>query len=172
MERNAYPRDVSDDEWAFVVPSSARMIEDAPQRNYPLRAICNGVRWIAPAGAPWRMMPHDLPPWEALDQQPRRWRRALLCEAMVPALRVVLRLAEGRTGQPSTAILNSHTLQPPPQSGPKMYKVELDGLTFRVHHMGAPRSISFARLMRDLTSSYSTGSAQGGQGGRVWGFNS
>jgi len=24
------------------------------------------VRWIARAGAPWRMLPNDRPPWEAV----------------------------------------------------------------------------------------------------------
>jgi transposase len=38
------------------------MTEDAPQRTYSLRDVFNGVRWIARAGTPWRMMPNDLPP--------------------------------------------------------------------------------------------------------------
>jgi transposase len=119
MERNAYPSDVSDDEWAFVAPYLTLMTEDAPQRNHPLRDIFNGLRWIARAGAPWRMMPNDLPPWEAVYQQTRRWVRADVFEAMVHDLRVVLRLAEGRTGQPSAAILDSRTLQSTPESGPR-----------------------------------------------------
>jgi transposase len=119
MERKAYPSDVNDDEWAFVAPYLTLMTEDAPQRNHPLRDIFNGLRWIARAGAPWRMMPNDLPPWEAVYQQTRRWVRADVFEAMVHDLRVVLRLAEGRTGQPSAAILDSRTLQSTPESGPR-----------------------------------------------------
>ena len=38
---------------------------------------------------------------------------------MVHDLRVVLRLAEGRTEQPSAAILDSRTLQSTPESGPR-----------------------------------------------------
>jgi transposase len=90
---------------------------DAPQRNHPLREIFNGLRWIARADAPWRMMPNDLPPWEAVYQQTRRWLRADVFEAMGHALRVVLRLAEGRTGQPAAAILDSRTLHSTPESG-------------------------------------------------------
>jgi transposase len=119
MERKAYPSDVNDDEWAVVAPDLTLMTEDAPQRNHPLREIFNGLRWIARAGAPWRMMPNDLPLWEAVYQQTRRWLRADVCEAMVPDLCVVLRLAEGRTGQPSAAILDSRTLQSTPESGPR-----------------------------------------------------
>ena len=66
MERKAYPSDVSDDEWAFIGPYLTLMTEDAPQRTHPLREAFNGVRWIARAGAPWRMLPNGRPPWEAV----------------------------------------------------------------------------------------------------------
>ena len=59
MKRKAYPSDVSDEEWALVAPYLTLMTEDAPQRTYPLREVFNGLRWIARAGAPWRMMAHD-----------------------------------------------------------------------------------------------------------------
>ena len=62
--RTPYPTDVSDDEWAFVAPYLTLLPEDAGQRTYSLREVFNGLRWIARAGAPWRMMPNDLPPWQ------------------------------------------------------------------------------------------------------------
>jgi len=66
MQRKAYPRDVSDEEWALLVPYLTLMNEDAPQRDYPLREVFNGLRWLVRAGASWRMMPHDLPPWSVI----------------------------------------------------------------------------------------------------------
>ena len=60
MDRKAYPSDVSDEEWALVAPYLTLMTEDAPQRDYPLREVLNGLRWIVRTGAPWRWMPHDL----------------------------------------------------------------------------------------------------------------
>jgi transposase len=66
--RGPYPSDVSDEEWAFVAPYLALMAADAPQRAYPLREVCNALRWIVRAGAAWRMLPNDLPPWEAVYQ--------------------------------------------------------------------------------------------------------
>jgi transposase len=119
MERKPYPSDVSDDEWAFVAPYLTLMTEDAPQRTYSLREVFNGVRWLARAGAPWRMMPNDLPPWEATYQQTQRWMAAGVFEAIVHDLRMILRLAEGRTPHPSAAILDSRTLQSTPESGPR-----------------------------------------------------
>jgi transposase len=117
MERKPYPSDVSDDEWAFVAPYLTLMNEEAPQREYPLREVFNGLRWIIRAGAPWRMLPNDLPPWEAVYQQTQRWLKAGVFEAMVNDLRQLLRVAAGRKEQPTGAILDSRTLQSSPESG-------------------------------------------------------
>ncbi len=76
MNRKAYPSDVSDDEWAFVAPYLILMAEAAPQREYELREVFNGVRWMVRAGASWRMMPNDLPPWHVVYDQAQRWLKA------------------------------------------------------------------------------------------------
>jgi transposase len=117
MSRKAYPSDVSDEEWALIAPYLTLMTEEAPQREHSLRAVFNGLRWIVRAGAAWRMMPHDLPPWEAVYQQTQRWLKAGVFEAIVHDLRAVLRVAQGRNAQPSAAILDSRTLQSSPESG-------------------------------------------------------
>lgn len=117
MKRKPYPSDVSDDEWALVSPYLTLMREDAPQREYELREVFNGLRYVVRTGATWRMMPHDLPPWEAVYQQSQRWLRAGVFEAIVHDLREVLRLAEGRSARPSAVIFDSRTLQSSPESG-------------------------------------------------------
>src|SRR5262245_19061983 len=117
LERKAYPSDVSDEEWALCAPYLTLMREDAPQREYALRELFNGLRWFIRAGCPWRMMPNDLPPWYAVQQQTRRWQRAGCFESLVEDLRVLLRLRAGRTDAPSAAIVDSRTLQSTPESG-------------------------------------------------------
>jgi transposase len=93
------------------------MREDAPQRDHSLREVFNGLRYIVRSGASWRMMPNDLPPWEAVYQQTQRWIKAGVFEDMVHDLREVLRVAKGRKEQPSAAIFDSRTLQSSPESG-------------------------------------------------------
>ena len=115
--RKPYPSDVSDDEWAFVAPYLTLMSEAAPQREYELREVFNGVRWIVRAGAAWRMVPHDLPPWHVVYDQAHRWLTAGVFEALVHDLRELLRVAAGRQPQPSAVILDSRTLQSNPESG-------------------------------------------------------
>ena len=115
--RKPYPSDVSDEEWAFVAPYLALVREDAPQRDHDLREVFNGLRWVVRTGSAWRYMPHDLPPWEAVYQQTRRWLRAGVFEDMVHDLRTLLRLWKGRGAQPTAAILDSRTLRSTPESG-------------------------------------------------------
>src|SRR5262245_44916245 len=115
--RKGYPSDVSDEEWAFCAPYLTLMKEAAPQREYSLRELFNGLRWFVRAGCPWRMMPNDLPPWTAVQQQTQRWLRAGCFESMAEDLRLLLSLNAGRTDAPSAAILDSRTLQSTPESG-------------------------------------------------------
>ena len=115
--RQAYPSDVSDDEWAFVAPYLSLISPDALQRKHDLREVYNGLRWLVRTGAQWRMLPHDFPRWDAVYQQTQRWLRAGCFEAIAHDLRLLLRLAAGRSGQPSAVILDGRTVQSTPESG-------------------------------------------------------
>src|SRR5213082_283860 len=92
VNRKPYPSDVSDDEWALVASYLTLLPEDAGQRRYSLREVFNGLRWIVRAGAPWRLMPNDLPPWEMVYQQTQRWLTAGCFEVLVHDLRALLRV--------------------------------------------------------------------------------
>jgi len=115
--RTPYLTDVSDEEWAFLVPYLTLMHEDAPQRRHPLRELFNGRRFIARTGLQWRFLPHDLPPWPAVYQQTRRWIDAEVFDMIIADLRALIRLGDGRSAQPSAIILDSRTLQSTPESG-------------------------------------------------------
>ena len=116
-KRKSYPSDVTDEEWGFCVRYLRLMTEEAPQREYPLRELFDGLRWFVRAGCPWRMMPNDLPPWSAVYQQTQRWLKAGSFEAMAHDLRAILRLIQERNPDPSAVILDSRTLQSTPESG-------------------------------------------------------
>jgi transposase len=108
---------VTDEEWAFVAPYLALVREDSPQRRHDLREVFNALRWLVRTGAPWRMLPHDLPPWEAVYQQMRRWLDAGAFEAIAHDLRMLLREAADRMPQPRAVVLDSRTVQSTPESG-------------------------------------------------------
>ena len=117
MARKPYPSDVTDEEWAFVAPYLTLMREDAPQREHSLREVFNGLRYFVRGGQAWRMLPNDLPPWDVVYQQARRWMAAGVFEAMTQDLRRILRVLDGRNEEPSAAVFDSRTLQSTPESG-------------------------------------------------------
>jgi transposase len=117
MPREAYPSDVTDEEWAFVAPYLTLMREEAPQREHDLREVFNGLRWIVRTGSAWRYLPHDLPPWYSVYQQSQRWLAHGVFQAMVQDLRELLRMLACRDPQPSAAVFDSRTLQSTPESG-------------------------------------------------------
>jgi transposase len=115
--RKPYPSDVSDEEWGFVAPYLTLMTPDAPQRKHDPREVFNALRWLVRTGAPWRYLPTNFPPWEAVYQQTQRWLRAGVFEAMVHDLRVLLRWLQSRADTPTAAIFDSATRQSTPESG-------------------------------------------------------
>jgi transposase len=102
--RRAYSSDVTDDEWAFLLP-------------YLLLVRENALCYVVRTGCTWRYLPHDLPPWATCYQQWARWRDACVFEALTDDLRQVLRLNEARPADPSAVIVDSRTLQSTPESG-------------------------------------------------------
>lgn len=100
-----YPLDVGDEEWAFVAPYLALCREDVPQREHSLRAVFNGLRYIARTGNQWRLMPGDRP-WTVTRRSARI--RAGVFEVIVEDLRsAVLGLRVAVTGDVLPSILRS-----------------------------------------------------------------
>ena len=93
------------------------MSADAPQRRHNLREVFNALRWIVHTGAPWRYLPGDIPPWQAVYQRTRRWLDAGVFPAMVHDLRTLLRWTAGRADAPTAAIFDSVTRQSTPEGG-------------------------------------------------------
>src|SRR6476469_5361581 len=116
-EREPYPTDVTDDEWSFAAPYLTLLREDADQRVHNLRGVFDALRWLIKSGSPWRLLPHDFPPWAAVYQQARRWLAAGCFEAMAHDLREVIRVAAGKDPRPSAVILDGRTIQSTPASG-------------------------------------------------------
>lgn len=59
--RKPYSIEVSDVERAFVAPNLTLFPLAAWQRGHDLWEVFNGLRWMVRTGAPWRLIPHDLP---------------------------------------------------------------------------------------------------------------
>ncbi len=110
-EREAYPSDVSDAEWAVLAPFIPRAKPGGRPRSVNMREIVNGIFYVARGGGSWRMLPHELPNWRTVYGYVRDWVADGRWERMNDGLRTDRRIAQGRNPEPSTAIIDSQRVK-------------------------------------------------------------
>jgi len=73
--RRPYPSDLTNIEWKVL---QARLVEKNVRclwrRKHDLRELLNAISYLLRTGCSWRMLPHDLPPWETIYSQVRSWK--------------------------------------------------------------------------------------------------
>ena len=78
MARNAYPSDLTDEQWNLIAPLIPRPKSGKrggrPQTT-DMRAVVSGVLYLSRSGCSWRMLPRDFPPWPTVHHYYRQWRR-------------------------------------------------------------------------------------------------
>ena len=104
MNRKAYPSDLTAAQWEELVPLLPPDTTRGPPRTTDLREVVNGILYVLGGGIPWRLMPHDLPPWGTVWWYFRKWRDDGTWERVEDALRSRVREAAGRAATPSAAI--------------------------------------------------------------------
>lgn len=117
MTRAAYPSDLDEEMYHFVVPYLVLKPEYAPQRKYPLREVINALFWIARTGSQWAYLPHDFPPHKLVHEQAMRWFERGCFETLLHDLRLLARQEALRDAEPTAVIIDSRTLQSTPESG-------------------------------------------------------
>lgn len=73
--------------------------------------MLDAVRYLNDNGIKWRAMPLDFPAWSAVHAFFRRWREQGLITEFRNRLRGRLRQAEGRTVDPTAAIVDSQSVR-------------------------------------------------------------
>jgi len=85
--------------------------------KYSKRESLNGILYVARSGCAWRLLPHDLPPWERVYQYFGRWRQDGPWQLMHDRLRGDVREAEGRHRQPRAGSIASQSGKTTEQGG-------------------------------------------------------
>jgi putative transposase len=119
-ERKPYPTDLTDEQWDIIAPLLPKKTRGRPP-IHTRREMINALLYIVRTGCAWRMLPHDLPPWEAVYAF---WRGLIAMGAWVrinDALRIQVRLAEGREADPSLLIIDSQSVQTAEKRGPAVW---------------------------------------------------
>ena len=85
MERRAYPSDLTDAQWLILAPFlPTAATTGRPRRE--LREVINTLLYALRAGASWRLLPHDLVPWQTAYGYLQRWQRAGLWQHLSDVL--------------------------------------------------------------------------------------
>ncbi len=118
MDRARYPSDLSDAQWRRLEPLLVKTEgKTGRPRTHPLREIVNGMLYVLRGGSSWRMMPHDLPPWESVYGHFRRWKHNGLIERVHDTLREATRQAAGRERSPRIAVIDSQSVKTTEKGG-------------------------------------------------------
>src|SRR5918994_728752 len=105
--RTAYPTDLSDAEWSYLEPYLPSIKTTGRPRLHHTREILDALFYVLKSGCPWRLLPHDFPPWKTVHDWFRRWRIDGTWERLNAELRERLRSRLGRDKNPSAGIVDS-----------------------------------------------------------------
>jgi putative transposase len=93
--RCRYPTDLTDAEWQLLAPLIPTPKPGGRLALHDRRELVNAMDYWLRAGCVWRLLPHDLPPWQTVYHYFRGWRQQGLWEQVHGELRAQERVRQG-----------------------------------------------------------------------------
>ena len=111
VSRQAYFTDLTDEQWALVEPLLPAAKPGGRPRDVNLREVLNAILYVNRSGCQWDLLPHDLLPKSTAFHDFSAWRDDGTMNVIVAALRSRIRVQAGREPTPSSACIDTQSVQ-------------------------------------------------------------
>ena len=112
-----YPSDLTDDEWAHVVPLIPPAKPGGNKRTVDVREVMNGIMYVLSTGCQWRAVPKDLPARSTLFDYLNLWSDDGTLDRIHHALYLECREQREREASPTAAIIDSQSVKSAEKGG-------------------------------------------------------
>jgi transposase len=109
--RRPYATDLTDAQWNLIEPILPPPNLDGRHEKHPRREIVNAIFYLLRTGCAWRLLPHDLPPWQTVYRYFRRWSDDGTVERIHNVLRDRLRDTADRDPAASAGIIDAQSVK-------------------------------------------------------------
>jgi transposase len=112
-----YESDLTDDEWAEIVPFIPPAKPGGNKRTVNLRKVANGLMYLLTTGCQWRAIPKDLAARSTVHDYFDRWSWDGTLERIHHALYVKYREQASREASPTAAIIDAQSVKSAEKGG-------------------------------------------------------
>ena len=106
--------DMSDDEWALIadlVDPNVRPGDIGRPVTVERRDVVDAIFHITSTGSQWRSLPEQYPKWNTVHRLHLRWSNDGTWEAIAERLATLVRLRDGRDGEPTAGVIDARSVR-------------------------------------------------------------